>query len=64
MYEEVLIILCFLICCFLFTLLHRMISTLINKVKAKLDQVNDYIAEGNLKTDVSFIKAPAGKIKV
>jgi outer membrane lipoprotein-sorting protein len=39
-------------------------TALINKVKAKLDQVNDYAAEGILKTDVSFIKAPAGKVKV
>src|SRR4051794_27153495 len=37
---------------------------LVNKVRAKLEQVNDYIAEGNLKTDVSFIKAPMGKVKV
>jgi len=39
-------------------------TPLIKKVKAKLDQVNDYIAEGVLKTDVTFIKAPAGKVKV
>ncbi|MBG9375681.1 hypothetical protein I5907_05515 [Panacibacter sp. DH6] len=39
-------------------------TALINKVKAKLDQVNNYTAEGVLKTDVTFIKAPAGKVKV
>ncbi len=39
-------------------------NTLIKKVKAKLDKVNDYIAEGRMKTDVAFIKAPAGKVKV
>ncbi|CAN5837074.1 hypothetical protein BH10BAC2_BH10BAC2_34320 [soil metagenome] len=39
-------------------------TALISKVKAKLDQVNDYTAEGVLKTDVTFIKAPAGKVKV
>jgi hypothetical protein len=39
-------------------------TDLVNKVRAKLDQVNDYIAEGSLKTDVSFIKAPMGKVKV
>jgi len=39
-------------------------TALISKVKAKLDQVNDYTAEGILKTDVTFIKAPAGKVKV
>jgi len=37
---------------------------LVKKVKAKLDQVNDYSAEGKMKTDVSFIKAPVGKVKV
>ena len=39
-------------------------TELVNKVKAKLDLVNDYTADGNLKTDVTFIKAPAGKVKV
>ena len=39
-------------------------TALINKVKAKLDKVNDYVAEGNMKTDVVFIKAPVGKVKV
>jgi len=37
---------------------------LVMKVKAKLDQVNDYEADGNMKTDVSFIKAPIGKVKI
>ena len=39
-------------------------NVLIKKVKAKLDQVNDYVAEGKMKTDVAFIKAPVGKVKV
>lgn len=39
-------------------------TELVNKVKTKLELVNDYVAEGVLKTDVSFIKAPAGKVKV
>lgn len=37
---------------------------LINKLKAKLDQVSDYEADGRMKTDVAFIKAPVGKVKV
>jgi outer membrane lipoprotein-sorting protein len=37
---------------------------LIARVKAKLDQVNDYEADGKMKTDVAFIKAPLGKVKV
>lgn len=39
-------------------------SALIKKVKTKLDKVNDYVAEGIMKTDVAFIKAPTGKVKV
>jgi outer membrane lipoprotein-sorting protein len=37
---------------------------LVQKVKAKLDVVNDYTAEGKMRTDVAFIKAPVGKVKV
>lgn len=39
-------------------------TALVTKVKAKLDLVNDYEADGRMKTDVSFIKAPIGKVKV
>lgn len=39
-------------------------TSLVMKVKAKLDQVNDYEADGNMKTDVSFIKAPIGRVKI
>ena len=39
-------------------------TELVNKVKAKLAQVNDYTADGILKTDVAFIKAPVSKIKM
>jgi outer membrane lipoprotein-sorting protein len=50
--------------CFLFNASAQDMSALVKEIKAKLDKVNDYVAEGTLKTDVSFIKAPAGKIKV
>ncbi len=39
-------------------------TPLVLKVKAKLDQVNDYEAEGKMKTDVAFIKAPIGRVKM
>jgi outer membrane lipoprotein-sorting protein len=39
-------------------------TALVNKVKAKLDLVNDYTAEGKMKTNIAFIKAPLSKIKV
>ena len=37
---------------------------LIEKVSKKLALVNDYVGEGVMKTDVSFIKASLGKVKV
>src|SRR5687768_6314162 len=37
---------------------------LIQKVRLKLDKVNDYEAQGRMKTNVIFIKAPIAKIKV
>jgi hypothetical protein len=39
-------------------------DALVNKVRAKLEQVNDYVADAKLKTDVAFIKAPVGKVKI
>lgn len=36
---------------------------LVQKVKTKMDRVNDYIATGKMKTDVVFIKAPIANIK-
>jgi len=40
------------------------VDPLIEKVSQKLALVNDYVAEGVMKTDVSFIKASLGKVKV
>jgi outer membrane lipoprotein-sorting protein len=37
---------------------------LIQKVKEKLDKVNDYQATGKMKTNVIFIKAPVATVKV
>ncbi len=37
---------------------------LIQKVKVKLDKVNDYEAKGKMKTNVIFIKAPIANVKV
>lgn len=58
-------ILCFLLFTIAgFTASAQDMTALVNKVKAKLEQVNDYVADGVLKTDVTFIKAPPGKVKV
>lgn len=40
------------------------VTALVMKVKAKLDQVKDYSATGKMKTNVAFIKAPVGSVKV
>ena len=37
---------------------------LINKIKTKLERVNDYTAKGKLKTNVIFIKAPIASVRV
>ncbi len=39
-------------------------SQVVEKVKARMMQVKDYSADGVLKTDVAFIKAPVSKVKV
>jgi outer membrane lipoprotein-sorting protein len=43
---------------------YAQVDPLIEKVSQKLALVNDYVAEGVMKTDVSFIKATLGKVKV
>ncbi|MDB5231479.1 MAG: hypothetical protein JWN76_2284 [Chitinophagaceae bacterium] len=50
--------------CFLLPAFSQDMSDLINKVKARLDAVSDYTAEGVMKTNVAFIKAPISKVKV
>lgn len=36
----------------------------IQKIKAKIDKVNDYEAKGTMKMNVTFIKAPVASVKV
>lgn len=40
------------------------VKTLLKQVKDKYDKVNDYTADGKLKTNVLFIKAPVATVKV
>ena len=59
----------FLFFCFSLLLLPRLAfaqdeAELVKKVKAKLDKVNDYTAEGKMKIDVSFIDAPDSKVVI
>lgn len=39
-------------------------SELVDKIKTKLEKVNDYTAKGKLKTNVIFIKAPIASVNV
>jgi hypothetical protein len=52
---------------FLFTITHAAAQTAeeaIQKVKARLGKVDNYQAEGKMRTNVIFIKAPIAKVKV
>lgn len=40
------------------------IQTLLKQVKDKYDKVNDYTANGKMKTNVLFIKAPVATVKI
>ncbi|MEO6314222.1 MAG: hypothetical protein ABIU63_04790 [Chitinophagaceae bacterium] len=39
-------------------------AALVQRVKTKLEKVNDYEASGEMKTNVSFMKVPAAQVKV
>lgn len=54
-----------LIClCFIVSSTNAQVNLLIERVNQKLSLVNDYTATGIMKTDVAFIKASLGKVKV
>ena len=40
------------------------VSVLVQKVRAKMDQVNSYVADGVMKTNVNFLKAPEAHVKI
>ncbi|MFT3683000.1 MAG: hypothetical protein QM791_22260 [Ferruginibacter sp.] len=39
-------------------------TTLLQKVKAKIEKVDNYEASGNMKTNVSFLKVPEAQVKI
>lgn len=39
-------------------------AVLVQKIREKLEKVNDYEASGEMKTNVSFMKVPAAQVKV
>jgi outer membrane lipoprotein-sorting protein len=40
------------------------VEELVQKVRTKLEKVNDYEAKGTMKTNVAFIKAPVATVKI
>lgn len=40
------------------------LQPLIQKVRAKIEQVNNYVAQGTLKTNVTFLKVPVAQVNV
>ena len=49
---------------FVMTLNAQTAEEIIQRIKTKLERINDYIAEGKMKTNVAFIKAPIASVKV
>ena len=39
-------------------------GVLVKKLSAKIDQVNNYVAEGKMKTNVSFLRVPESTVKI
>lgn len=63
-YSKSFILIMFLSLCFVIRGKAQTAGEIIQKVKAKLDKVNDYEAKGKMKTNVVFIKAPVASVKV
>ena len=40
------------------------VTALVQKVKAKIEKVNDYQASGKMKTNVAFLKVPVASVKI
>lgn len=59
---------CFLFAGFLLTgastVAQQDVNALIKKVSAKIDQVNNYEADGKMKTNVTFLKVPESVVKI
>ena len=62
--KRIIYLLPFLLMAFMYNGHAQDAAALVQKVKAKLDKVNDYEASGEMKTNVSFMKVPAAQVKV
>ena len=54
----------FIACYQLPTFAQQDVNVLLQKVKAKIESVNDYEANGKMKTNVAFLKVPVATIKM
>jgi outer membrane lipoprotein-sorting protein len=50
-------------CCPVFVIAQD-VNALVQKVKAKIEKVNDYEASGKMKTNVTFLKIPIATVKI
>ena len=56
--------LCLFAACQLNVVAQQDVNLLLQKVKAKIESVNDYEANGKMKTNVVFLKVPVATIKM
>ena len=62
LYKKILFINIFLL--FTFFAIAQDVTSLIQKVRTKIELVNSYEADGIMKTNVSFLKVPQAKVKI
>lgn len=55
---------CLLMACSVLAATAQDVNALVQKVKAKIEQVNNYEATGVMKTNVAFLKVPVAKVKI
>lgn len=58
------VVLIITLCLFSIFIQAQNVDALVEKVKQKMNQVNDYSVDAKMKTNVAFIKAPIGKVKI
>jgi outer membrane lipoprotein-sorting protein len=64
MWHRKLFLTCFLFCFAIYRTVAQDAMALVQKLKAKLEQVSSYEADGIMKTNVSFLKVPEARVKV
>ena len=62
--KRAMLCLCLFAACQLNVVAQQDVNVLLQKVKAKIESVNDYEANGKMKTNVAFLKVPVATIKM